>query len=346
MLNNTTGNIQYLDLFAGKGQYGNGEPSTPLIVIQKALQSPALCKRLMITFNDANEGYATLLEQAINNIPGIEKLTHKPVVFCSEAEVDAEKILSNMKTIPTFFFADPFGYKGISLQLLKAATKDFGSDCVFFFNYNRVNQHLTASAVEPLMQKIFGDERLNRLQQSCKGLSPGERELVIVEELCNAIRDTIRSTRSQTGSAYVLPFCFKGETGNRTSHHLIFISKDIRGYEIMKEIMAKESSTQEQGVASFEYNVATARQPFLSGFNRPLDELADALCEVFTGRIMTTKEIFDAHHVDTPYIKRNYKDALLSLEASHIITVAPPLGKRKLYKGLPSFGEKVSVTFP
>jgi hypothetical protein len=32
---------------------------------------------------------------------------------------------------------------------------------------------------------------------------------------------------------------------------LIFVSKHFKGYEIMKIIMAKESSTEDQGVASF-----------------------------------------------------------------------------------------------
>ena len=48
--------------------------------------------------------------------------------------------------------------------------------------------------------------------------------------------------------------------GSRTSHHLIIVSKHFRGYEIMKETIAKESSSAEHGVASFEYNPARRDQ--------------------------------------------------------------------------------------
>ena len=57
------------------------------------------------------------------------------------------------------------------------------------------------------------------------------------------------------GSRYVLPFRFKNERGKRTSHHLIFVSEHFRGYEIMKDIMSRESTGDTQGVPSFEYNL-------------------------------------------------------------------------------------------
>ena len=61
----------------------------------------------------------------------------------------------------------------------------------------------------------------------------------------------------------VLPFGFTNERGTRTSHHLIFVSKHFKGYEIMKGVMASESSSSTQGVPSFRYNPADARFPLL-----------------------------------------------------------------------------------
>jgi hypothetical protein len=98
-------------------------------------------------------------------------------------------------------------------------------------------------------------------------LKPAERELTIVEELSEALQEM--------GGKYVLPFCFSNEKGTRTSHYLIFVSKHFKGYEIMKEVMAKESSSANQGISSFEYCPADARQPLLFELSRPLDELED-----------------------------------------------------------------------
>jgi hypothetical protein len=117
------------------------------------------------------------------------------------------------------------------------------------------------------------------------------------------------------------------------------VSKHVRGYEIMKEIMAKESSTYDQGVPSLEYSPADASTPLLFSLQRPLEKLVEELPIKFTARQMSMIQIYNEHHVDTPFIKKNYKDALLALEAKGAIGAQPE--KRK--SG--TFGDNVVVTF-
>lgn len=97
----------------------------------------------------------------------------------------------------------------------------------------------------------------------------------------------------------------------------------------MKEIMAKESSEQTQGVPSFEYNPATLQQPLLFELTRPLDELEAMLLNTFSGRTMTMKEIYDQHHVGKPFISKNYKTALGNLESQGRIAVHLSAGKKR-----------------
>lgn len=110
--------------------------------------------------------------------------------------------------------------------------------------------------------------------------------------------------------------------------------------------MAKESSSADQGVASLEYNPADRRHPLLFELSRPLDDLAGMLVETFAGRTMTMKEIYESHHVGRPYIKTNYKAALRQLEQNGHITTTPPASERPHRKGVITFAERVSVTFP
>ncbi len=112
------------------------------------------------------------------------------------------------------------------------------------------------------------------------------------------------------GGKFVLPFCFKTVKGTRTSHHLIFVSKHPLGYKIMKKVMANQSSSADQGVASFEYNPADVRMPLLFELTRPLDDLKEMLLEQFAGKTMSMIEIYDAHNVDLPYTDSNYKEVL------------------------------------
>lgn len=144
------------------------------------------------------------------------------------------------------------------------------------------------------------------------------------------------------GGTYVLPFLFKNASDKRTSHSLIFVSKHFKGYDIMKGIVAKESSVQDQGVPSFAYSPAAASNPLLFSLSRPLDALEGMLLSRFAGETLTMQKIFEDHNVDTPYIARNYKDALLKLEANGKISANPPASKRRKN----TFAAHVLVTFP
>ena len=329
---NNAGNIAYIDLFAGPGRYKDGTASTPVFVLQQAIADPELRNRLITIFNDKDQNHSRSLEQAIRALPNLHLLRHAPRVMNQEVGDNIVRMFEQMQMIPTFFFVDPWGYKGLSLRLINAVLKDWGSDCIFFFNYNRINMGLHNDAVEDHMNALFGKLRADLLRERLRPLSPQQRELTIVEELCQALRGTERR--------YVLPFRFRNDAGLRTSHHLIFVSKHHRGYDIMKEIMARESSAVAEGVASFEYNPADARQPLLFQLAQPLAELEEMLLTTFAGRTLSMLQIYQQHNVDTPYIKRNYKDALLRLEAQGKIQTAPT--KRR--KG--SFADHVMVTFP
>ena len=46
--------------------------------------------------------------------------------------------------VPAFSFIDPFGYKGVTLELLEALMKGWGSDMALFFPFDRINAALMA----------------------------------------------------------------------------------------------------------------------------------------------------------------------------------------------------------
>lgn len=329
--------IAYIDLFAGAGRYKDGSKSTPVKVLETAISDPDMRDMLVSVFNDADVDNVNSLKQAVDAIPGIENLKYRPQVYNHEVGENIVKTFQERKLIPTLFFVDPWGYKGLSLQLINSVVKDWGCDCIFFFNYNRINMGLSNDAVKEHMNALFGQMRADQIRERLKALNSQERELTVVEAICEALKEM--------GGQYVLPFRFRHEIGNRTSHHLIFVSKHVKGYEIMKDIMAKESSEQMQGVPSFEYNPASIRQPLLFELTRPLDELEAMLLDQFSGRSMTMKEIYNQHHVGKPYVKKNYKTALRNLETQGKITANPPANKRRKMKGEITFADSVKVTF-
>ena len=325
--------IAYIDLFAGPGRYKDGAASTPLRVVQKALSNQVYCERLVTVFNDKDERAVHDLEQEIHRIPGIEKLKYRPKIWNEEVGSKIAQQFASLKKIPTLAFVDPWGYKGLSLELVDAFLKDWGCDCIFFFNYSRINAGLSNPYVREHITALFGDARADQLREKLEPMKPAEREATIVNELASALK--------QYGHRYVLPFCFKSGSGKRTTHHLILVTKAFRGYEVMKEIMAKSSSEADQGVPSFAYLPATAReQGLLFDLSRPLDELRDLLLRSFAGRTLTMRQIYVQHSVDRPYIAKNYKDVLQDLYHQRIIrTDRAPQRER-------TFADSIKVTFP
>ncbi|MBE9242200.1 three-Cys-motif partner protein TcmP [Synechocystis salina] len=329
--------IAYIDLFAGPGRYKDGSKSTPIKVLEKAIQDPEIAQTLVTLFNDLDGDNTKSLEEAIQSLENIQNLKYQPQVTNEVVGEDIVKQFEKNKLVPTLFFVDPYGYKGLSLKLINSVVKDWGSDCIFFFNYNRINMGLPNNAVKHHLDALFGEVRADSIREKLTQLKPSERETMIVEAICNALKDM--------GGKYVLPFRFKNQSGSRTSHHLIFVSKHPKGYSIMKNIMAKESSIVNEGVPSFEYSPASEKYPLLFELSRPLNDLQEMLLNDFSGKIITMKELFEKHNIDKPYIRSNYVDVLNNLEEQGKINVKVKSGKkRRKVKG--QFADHLTICFP
>lgn len=327
--------IAYIDLFAGPGRYKSGTLSTPLLILERAVADQDLRERLVAVFNDKDEENSRSLAEAIEQLPGVERLKHRPQVFTSEINEEVVQQFSAKKLVPTFLFVDPFGYKGLSLRLVNSVLKDWGCDCVFFFNYNRISMGLGNAAVEEHMNALFGSERARTLRErfTMTDLKPFEREAFIVDEMKRALEEM--------GGKHVLPFRFRNPEGTRTTHHLFFVSKAFRGYEIMRDIMFRHSH-KEQGVAKFEYNPADARWPTLFEFLRPLEDLEEMLLVDYAGKTTLLDPLFEQHSVGKPYVIKNYREVLCRMEAEGTVRMDPPSPPRR--RG--TIGQKVKIIFP
>ena len=328
-----SGRIAYFDLFAGPGRYDTGEPSTPVLILRKALADSELRDMLVTVFNDRNADHIDSLKRVVAEIPGIGALKHEPGFDSAEiGERDAE-FFESFSSIPSLFFLDPWGYKGLSLRLINSVIGSWGCDCIFFFNYNRVNPGLNNPMVKEHMRALFGERQADALGQELAGLDAKDRETCIMEALCNALGAKL--------GRYVLPFGFRNDEGTRTSHHLIFVSKSVRGYTIMKDIMWKESSAHNQGVATFQYSPADGRFPVLFELQRPLDDLEGLLLHDFAGKTLRMREVFERHHVGRPFVSSNYKEILKRMEAKRLIRCSPSAAERRKN----TLGDDVEITF-
>lgn len=339
ILPRTSGRIAYADLFAGPGRFEDGSDSTPLWIVNRAIGDEALRRRLVTIFNDKNPDYAERLRTAIEALPGIETMRVPPQVTSVEVGSDLVSVLRAATLAPTLFFIDPWGYKGLSLDLIGSAIRSWGCDCIFFFNYNRINAGLDNAVVAHHMGELFGPVRFERLRPEVRGLTPNEREQAIM----NAMTESLKSI----GGRYVLPFAVKRHHGDRTSHYIIFVSKHFRGYHIMKEVMLGLSTSTGE-IGTLEFLPVQSPQLRLLDFDEPysVSALKEILLRVCAGRKVRVLQAYQDSTVDMPYTLGNVKAVIKELEAEGRVTVDTPADKRPKSKGEVTLGENRIVTFP
>lgn len=318
-LHTNSARIGYADLYSGPGRYKDGTPSTPLIVLRSAIDHKALPSMLVSMFNDAKQEYAEQLSREIAGLPGIETLKYQPAVTNEPVGTAFEEFFEQKKLIPTFLFLDPWGVKGLTRRLMLAVLKDWGSDCVFFFNFDLVRRAFFNPRIIEHAEALFGAERVKLLQRELPGKSALEQEGIIL--------DALQESFEEETNAYMLRFRFYDDKAV-LKRHLISVSQDKTGYKIMKDIMGKHSTTVEQGVPTNEYHPWDANAVRLFTVSQPLDRLLQELPHRLAGRSLSVEEVFFEDSYRTPYLLKNYQEVIKKLEASGHVKIDPPSNLR------------------
>jgi len=306
--------IGYFDFFAGPGRYKTGDKSTPLLILERAIAAEDLCKRLVAIFNDANPRYADTLQQEIYRLPGAEDLAYPPQVIAGKLDDELVEQFEGIRTIPALSFIDPWGYKGLSQRLIHAVIKDWGCDVIFFFNYNRISMGITNPKVQHHMQALFGAQRLAALRGELATSRRVYREELIRSALSQAVREM--------GAKFQLPFTFR-HRNRRVSHYIYFVSKSFRGYDIMKGIMARRGTVDEEGIPAFEFVAGMRGRQLRLVQTHTLDGLRKEMLREFPGTTLTVGDIYERHSVGRPYLEKHYKDVLKAMEEQGEIRCDP-----------------------
>lgn len=88
-----------------------------------------------MVFNDENYEFIQELQRHVEETPGVELLRYKPRFRNFRMGREAVALVKK-NNVPAFFFTDPWGYSGVSVGLIEATISHWGSDFMFFFNYN------------------------------------------------------------------------------------------------------------------------------------------------------------------------------------------------------------------
>ncbi len=274
--------MYYIDLFSGQGKYEDGTESTPIEVIKIISSNPEFKNKIQCIFNESDEVRCSKLQESVFHCEGVKAFKFSPIITNTTVDSDTYKKFLNWNN-PSFVFLDPCGYKGLSMKLISSFSNSWGTDLIIFFNYNAINRSVEYESFESTMREVFGDDHYQRIKERLD--SGEEREYVILDEMISALKDL--------NLEYVLPFCFKFNEMNRTSHYILFATKNILAFSRMKEIMYKEGGAHDNGEGKFEYipksNIMSKQRSLLEYFDCTNQEFKNRLLEKFSKRTISTR---------------------------------------------------------
>jgi three-Cys-motif partner protein len=276
-------------------------------------------------FNDAKHDVVLELRQHLMSHPLYSALTYPPRFSSGEVNDAMIGYLKGQRPTPfTFAFLDPFGYKGLTQSLLHTVLQDFGCDVLFYFAYHPIKRVLynRNDSLRKHVDALLGTHRVQRLRSLLQS-NVGERQLE--REILKALSASMRDIDGRG----VLTFAFRQRSG-RARHHLAFVSKSVRGYQVAKEAMARYSSwAYPGGVPSFEYVPAGYDLPLISAGSTPsIERLTRLIIDRCGGKRTTLQKAYDAVTFNTPYVEANVRMAL--------VKIVSDLGATVYSRGAPS----------
>ncbi|SIT94043.1 three-Cys-motif partner protein TcmP [Pontibacter indicus] len=324
----STPTICIFDLFAGTGYDLNGEPGSPIRILNVIKQyiGHIFTKRVNVRLylNEFKQGKKRLLEQAvqqylIENSDVARAISYK--IFQQDFNQVYTELLPEIEKYPSLVFLDQNGIKFTNLKNLLALERTRQTDFLFFISSSHVRR--------------FGStkEFSNHLSIDMEALKSNPYRF-IHEDVVKAISNQI-----PTGSALKLhPFSIKKGTN---IHGLVFGAKHPRAVEKFLQIVWKHSPL--NGQANFDINDDVvkpalqldmfATEPKKNKIDKFKEQLESMLREFKT---VTNRQIYLftlEHGHPLSHATEHLKFLKNNAKKIHFEGVAPKINFKDAYKG-------------
>ena len=225
--------ICYFDGFAGRGEYEGGFPGSPVIAMRVGNDLKEHVKEMVCLF----------IEKDQDNFENLRMVTSREQKTCPHCKIDV--INEDFSTVihgilemfskkdggtlaPSFFFVDPFGFKGIPFALIKEILSIPRTEVFITFMYRDIGRFLGAGNVEDVFDELFGTPVWRAILE--KNLKHGDRE--------HALRDLyISQLREEAKVKFAWPFRVCMDEKTLTLYYLIHATNNFKGLYVMKGVM-------------------------------------------------------------------------------------------------------------
>ena len=336
-LASTRGRIDFVDGFAGPGVYAGGEPGSPIIALDaltehRHLGNMAHC-RFAFLFIEEDKARFENLERILRGRTDPPNVEVKVRCGTFEEHIgEAFEGLEGLRNVgalpqrPSFVMVDPFGVKGLPLDLLQRLAAFPKTELLVSFMYEPITRWLSTPGYEQHLDSLFGATEW----RNATGLPPADKKAFL--------SDLYARQLTSIGMEYVRLFEMR-DAGNRTEYFLAFATHHLEGLRVIKEAMWQVDKA--GGVIFSDFTVPDLSQGTLFESEPNYAQLKRLIMNRIAGwRSVPIREINEYVLIETAFRETHSKTVLHQAEKDGAIAVDRPSGKRTSY-----WNEGTLVTF-
>jgi three-Cys-motif partner protein len=303
------------DGFAGRGHYVDGEPGSPLIFWDRAVEAVGRGRPAEVEIDcvEANEANFKELGAAIADLDhqGVTIRAHHGE-FATQALAKAKALRGLPWVPPVFWTADPYGFRGVPLGVLKELMALPRSEVMLTFMVRDMRRFLAEASHEAPLTELFGGDDW----RACLELSPGEdREQKILLTYSELVRRDV--------ARFATPFRVFEDDRAQTLYYLIHLTNEPLGMRKMKEAMVKQS-------ADMTFWPLTLRAPDQIALDvaeaDPYPTLQEYLVDHYLGRAILFEELLNDDYPRGVWVEPHYRAALGALAKSGRVEIGRSRG--------------------
>jgi three-Cys-motif partner protein len=297
------GRLVLIDGFAGPGIYEDGQPGSPIIMLNAFLDHEArdrIDAELIYVFIEQDKRRVAQLEREIEKL-GKFPANVKVQVIPEAYENAFSEVLDDLegrgaKLAPTFAFLDPFGYSDAPMTLTGRFLQFERCEVLIYVPLRSVNRWLRREGQERAMTLLFGTERW----AEAVAIEDGHERIRFLHDLF------YDQMKTDCGLSYVRSFEIVTAARN-SGYHLFFGTNHELGLLKMKELMWDVDP-----IRGRRFKDSTrSQEPVLFEPEPDLGPLRKALRAQFHQQPFSIDDAERFALIDTPYLPRHLKKPIL-----------------------------------
>jgi three-Cys-motif partner protein len=310
-----------VDGFCGPGVYQDGEPGSPIIMLNAFLEHrlrDRIKAELVYLFIDEDAARTAELEQQIQNLGPLPQQVKYDIVTDRYENV-FQTMLDELTTrgsrlAPTFAFLDPFGYSDAPMSLTGRFLSFRGCEALIYVPFPDIHRFIELAGQDRALNSLFGGSEWKKARPL-----QGHERLEYLHDLFK------RQLEKECDLAYVRSFQIVAKHAAR-GYHLFFGTNHPIGLHKMKDAMwSVDPITGTKFQDSTMVGAPTLFEPAPD-----LTPLRNALIARFGTKVFTIEQAIEYTLLETPYRPEHVKTKTLRpMEREKRLEAVDPPASRK-----------------